>query len=106
MALQTVQSENIQQITIRPRVTFANQFGETVHQEWQDLDRVLVQFWNSHSIRPEITYEVDKRGNDLRAFAPTLLPELTRRGLVNLVGVQRRYMLDPQAEEWRLVAFG
>jgi hypothetical protein len=106
MALQTVQSENIQQITIRPRVTFATQFGETVYQEWQDLDRVLVQFWNSHSIRPEITCEVDKRGNYLRAFAPTLLPELTRRGLVNLVEVQRQYMLGPQAEEWRLVAFG
>ena len=95
------------QITIHPRVTFtfATQFGEAVHQEWLDLDHVLVQFWNSHSVRPEITYGAGGRVDDLRAFAPILLPELTRRGLVNLVEVQRQYTLDPQAEEWQPFVF-
>jgi hypothetical protein len=98
-ALQTVQSKYLQQVTIHPGAAFANQIVETVHQEWQDLDRLLVQFWNSHSIRPKFTYEADTEGDDLRAFAPSLLPELTRRGLVDLVEDQRRYLSAPLAEE-------
>jgi hypothetical protein len=90
MALQTVQSENLQQITIRSCLTFPNPVGETIRQEWQDLDHLLVRFWALHSIRPKITYEVmGKGGDDLRAFAPTLLPELMGRGLVDLVENQR-----------------
>ena len=83
MALQTVQSENLEQITIHPYATFADLTEERVRQEWQDLDRLLVQFWTLRSIRPKIKYEVGKGGNDLKAFAPSLLPELTRRGLVD-----------------------
>jgi hypothetical protein len=83
MALQTVQSEHLQQITIHPYTTFADLTEESARQEWQDLDRLLVQFWTLRSIRLQIKYEVGKGGNDLRAFAPSLLPELTRRGLVD-----------------------
>jgi hypothetical protein len=99
MALQTVQSKHLQKVTIHPGVAFANRILGTVHQEWQDLDHLLVQFWNSHSIRPKFTYEADKEGDDLRAFAPSLLPELTRRGIVDLVEDQRRYLLAPLTEE-------
>jgi hypothetical protein len=76
--------QNLQQITIRPRVHLCNQSRKLSSRVAGPRPRI-VQFWNSHSIRPKITYEVDKRGNDLRAFAPSLLPELTRRGLVDLV---------------------
>ena len=99
MALQTVQSKNLQWITIspcatitdlprirnHPPLTIANMVGETVRQERQDLDRLLVQFWTSHSIHPRITYEAGSVGSELGALLPSLLPELTRRGLVDFV---------------------
>jgi hypothetical protein len=85
MALQTVQSKNLQQITIRPYGSWANLVEEDVRQEWRDLDRLLVQFWTSRSIRPRIIYEAGKEGDYLRALVPKLLPKLTRRGLVDLI---------------------
>ena len=85
MALQTVQSKRLQQITIHPHGAFAIPVKEAVRQEWQDLDHLLVQFWTSRSIRPKITYEAGTGGDNLRAYVPNLLPELTRRGLVDLV---------------------
>jgi hypothetical protein len=81
MALQTVQSKNLQQITIRPYNTFTNLNEEAVGQEWRDLDLLLVQFWTSRSIRPKIKHQVGE--NDFKVFAPGLFPELTRRGLID-----------------------
>lgn len=59
--------------------------------DWQDLDRLLVQIWASYSIRPWIMYETGKEGRDQKDHAPSLLPELTRRGFVDLVEVPRLY---------------
>jgi hypothetical protein len=84
-ALQTVQSTNLQQITIRLYLVVANPVVEAVRQEWQDLDRLLVQFWTSRLIRPKIMYAAGKEGNDLKGLASSLLPELTRRGAVDLI---------------------
>ena len=55
MALQTVQSKNLQQITINPYDIFASRIGKEARQELQELDRLLVQFWTSHSIRPRVS---------------------------------------------------
>jgi hypothetical protein len=98
VALQTVQSKNLQRITIHPAcgcTTSVNLIGEAVRQEWQDLDHLLLQFWATYSIRPKIMYEADKGGDDLRASAPSLLPELTRRGLVDLVESRPQGTADP-----------
>ena len=52
---------------------------------------MLVQFRTSRSICPKVVYEVELDGNggddgiDWRDDALSLLPELTRRGLVDLV---------------------
>jgi len=75
MALQTAKSKNLQTITIRPdATTFGNPVGVTLYEEWQELDDLLVQLWTSRSIRPKVMC----RGSCL-----ILLPELTRRGLVD-----------------------
>jgi hypothetical protein len=86
-ALESIQSKNLQQITatIHPLATFGNPIEDTVRQEWQDLDRLLVQFWTSRSIRPKFTHETERGENGFRGLAPSLLPELMRRGLVDLV---------------------
>jgi hypothetical protein len=86
MALQTVQSKNLQQITINPYGIFPSKIGGKVRQEWQELDHMLLQFWTSHSIRPRIKYNAGNAGDDdLGVLAPSLFPELTRRGAVDLI---------------------
>ena len=85
-ALQTVESSDLRQITLRtPGNTFINTIEERVRRQWQDLDSLLVHFLASRSIRPEVTYNVKAGEKDFRDHAPSLLPELTRRGLVDLV---------------------
>jgi len=89
-ALQTIKSKNLQRITVRPVPgAFLHTIEEPVRQQWHDLDRLLVQFWASHSIRPKVTYEAGMRKKDIRDYTPTLLPELTKRGLVDLVEYKR-----------------
>jgi hypothetical protein len=84
-ALESIQSKNLQQITatIHPIGAFGNPIEDAVRQEWQDLDHLLVQFWTSRSIRPKFMCERGENG--FRGLAPNLLPELMRRGLVDLV---------------------
>ena len=84
-ALQTVNSKTLQSITIRPDGGRPETIGEEFHQEWRHLDHLLVQFWTSHSIRPRVMYVAWKGKKGLRDCLPSLLPELTRRGLVDLV---------------------
>ena len=89
-ALQSVKSKGLERITVRPDAdTFVRTIKEPVHQQWHDLDRQLVDFWTSHSIRPKVTYEAGARRKDMRDCTQSLLPELTRRGLVDLVECDR-----------------
>ena len=84
--LQTVESENLQRITLRPDIyTFVTTIQEATYQEWWELDRLLVHFRTSRSICPKLVFEMDLDKEDLRGCALSLLPEVTRRGLVDLV---------------------
>ena len=84
-AIQTAQPNNLQQITIHPSTLPHGDPGEMDHRDWKDLDRLLVQFWTSDSVRSRLVYSPNSGGEDTRDSVPTLLPELTRRGLVDLV---------------------
>ena len=56
--------------------------GEEDFGQWLDLDRLLVQLWESHSIRPRVVYvEWNNMINGIRY----LLPEITRRGIIHLI---------------------
>ena len=83
MTLQTVKSENLQSISV-VYDGCPETIEEEFHQEWQNLDRLLVQFWVTHSIRPRVTYKVRKGGEDLKDDVSSWLPELTGRGIVDL----------------------
>ena len=91
MALQTVGSKNLRQITIH-LCTISSDYPieEETRRDWQDLDLLLVRLWTSHSIRPRFMYGPDRTGKGARDYAPSLLPELTRRGVVDLVRRTRR----------------
>ena len=79
--LRTVISKSLRRISID---LHDETISEAVNQEWQDLDHLLVQFWTSHSIRPRIVYVAKKGKGDLRDHVLSWLPELTRRGLIDL----------------------
>jgi hypothetical protein len=53
--LQTAESINLQQITIRSPTAFRRPIVESSYGNWQDLDRLLLRFWTSRSTRPKIT---------------------------------------------------
>ena len=48
--------ENLRQISIRSQLVFSDVIVAAVHQEWRDLDRLLVRLWSEHSIRLEISF--------------------------------------------------
>lgn len=59
---------------------------EEFHEQWLELDWLLVQLWELHSIRLRLMHEVvaeDER-DDCYGF---LLPEMTKRGILDLVEV-------------------
>jgi hypothetical protein len=81
--LQTAESINLEEIVIHP--VNAPIASESVYREWQDLDYLLLQFWISRSIRPKIRHKWKGGRYYLRDLAPRLLPELTSRGVVDLI---------------------
>ena len=85
MTLQTAESINLEQITIHSPTSFKELVVESDCPGWQDLDRLLLRFWTSHSIRPKIWYKDGEEEYDLRYLVPRIFPELTSRGLVDLI---------------------
>ena len=57
--------------------------GETACLEWLELDRLLAQLHESHSIRLKVLHDVD--GSRERRRMTVLLPEVMTRGVVDLV---------------------
>lgn len=81
-ALRTIDCENIREISLdlAPDV-----LRRAVHQEWVDLDFLLVQFWTSHSLRLKVMYDSRRGCGNQMECVTRLLPELVRRGIADLV---------------------
>ena len=66
--------------------TFIHAMRETTYRAWLDLDCLLSQFSETHSIRPEVLYNapdsVDEE--EARSSMEYLLPQLIKKGLVEL----------------------
>jgi hypothetical protein len=58
--------------------------GETGYGEWLELDCSLIQLWESRSIRPKIACTPRKTSQELVDFIECLLPEITKRGIIDL----------------------
>ena len=88
MALETVRSKNLQQVIIHPNSsTFVDEIWGMIYQEWLDLDRTLAQLCTSLSIRLQVMCEWVREGDDYDISYLSLrsLPEVTRRGLIDLI---------------------
>lgn len=64
---------------------------EGVYQEWLELDHLLAQLCESHSIRVKVLYNlrVPVDGGEQKSRINVLLPEIMTRGMVDLVGEYR-----------------
>ena len=54
---------------------------------WADLDRLLVQFWEFHSVRTRVVHRQPRTGNGTGGtedWVQYLLPEMMKRGVVDL----------------------
>ena len=97
MALQTITAEHrdLRQISVYmpSYLTFTEvhadireTLGEEVSKLWSDLDSLLVQFWELRSIRPKVGYAgLVEEGLNPEYCIKCLLPEITRRGVVDPV---------------------
>ena len=97
MALKTITPEHRDlgriSIYLPPRLTFWNigvdirlSFGEETSRGWSDLDHLLVQFWEAYSIRPRVgCVRKREKGQNAEYCIGRLLPETTKRGIVDLV---------------------
>jgi hypothetical protein len=54
--------------------------GEPIRGQCLGLDHLLIQFWESRSIRPKVIYAEQVTG-----YVERLLPGITERGIINLV---------------------
>ena len=83
--VQTINLRSLQQITIDSHHPIPAEIEELNYQEWQELDHLLAQLWTSHSVRPRVAFGRKEEVDDVRAITSRLLPELTRRGVVDVV---------------------
>ena len=60
--------------------------GEAAFRRWSALDRILVQFWESRSIRPRVGCAIlVEIGQNVEYCIGCLFPEITKRGIVDPV---------------------
>ena len=61
--------------------------GETIYRQWVDFDRLLVRLWESRSIRPKIV-GATKGEQETREYIGCLLPEITKRGVIDVADAE------------------
>ena len=71
-------------INLADPAAIRREIGEVAHTQWSEFDHVLAQLWESHSIRLEVLY-YNHQGGAVCRCANRLLPEATKRGMVDLV---------------------
>ena len=84
--VRTAKSGSLQKIAVISSAATAIRIEEEVYWEWQDLDHLLLQLWTSRSIRPKVVYKRGRREDGTGDVVSRLLPELTKRGVVEVVG--------------------
>ena len=92
LALQTITPDHrdFRQISIhvpkpyRPIANPPDLRQGSVYNQWMDLDRLLVQLWESRGIRPKVLYEASENKEAMGEHIGCLFPEITERGIIEL----------------------
>jgi len=72
-------------MVIREHANLQQIFGIDICDSWADLDHTLIQLWESNAVTTRVTYATGGDKTEARKFVEQLLPEMTRRGIVELV---------------------
>ena len=74
-AIESIGSRDLERVTIKSWHILVD------YREWGVLDRLLAQLWTSRSIRPTVSFS---RMGKMIGLVPKLLPELTKKGVVDV----------------------
>jgi hypothetical protein len=91
MALKTITSkhQDFRQISIylSPHpVDVGQTVGEEIYRQWADFDCTLIRLWESHAIRTNVICDTVAEGRKgFPEYIGGLLPEMTKRGIVEIV---------------------
>ena len=97
VTLQTITSKNraLRQISIhaphyphlfKVGINVRKTVGEAACGRWSDLDRLLIQFWESRSLRPRVICAPPREETrDTSHWIECLMPETTGRGIVDFI---------------------
>ena len=77
-----IQARALSNLTDWPTSTAA--VGDNTRGQWLDLERILIQLWKLHTACAKIGYYPGMRG-ECHQLMGDLLPEATKRGIVELV---------------------
>lgn len=69
-------------ISVHQELRYA--LGEGVLEEWLDLDRILVDLWESFSIHTNVIWTRGRWDGHLGDYVGCLLPEMVKRGMVTV----------------------
>ena len=72
---------------VQPEPDFSQTMMEEIRGQWLGLDRLLIQLWESRSIRLKVTHAISKgemQNEWIRYFVEGFLPEIAERGIVDV----------------------
>ena len=88
----TPKQRDLRQISIDvptnlPHPRTKRRIGQEIYGQWLELDHILVQFWESHSIRPRFTRKTWGQKSQITTedCLGYLLPEATKTGIIDVV---------------------
>jgi len=91
IALQTITSSHLQQIQIYVPSRSTSIGNHDTDRQWMDLDRHLVQLWELHAICTKVIYSAAREEKVVCGYIRGLLPEMTKRGIIELVDSDELY---------------
>ena len=100
LALRAITSEHrdLQRITIHisrlirfaaPPANTRELVGEEISRQWKDLDHLLAQLCESRALCLKIMYRTLEEMGAMRGEVAVLLPEITERGIIELVDLYK-----------------
>ena len=94
MALQTITSSHrdLQQILIYFPSRYIYTRNQETNRQWMDLDRLLVQLWESHAICTKLMYSETSEDEFVCGYIRGLLPEVTKGVTIELVNCVKSHV--------------
>lgn len=82
----------VQQVYASNPADLEDEIGETLYRGWLELDEVLSQLWESHSIHSEVACIIPGEAERIAGCQmESLLPKAAKRGIIYLIDQRDRW---------------